>query len=1023
MDETLNVLVVEDSEDDVLLLVRHLRQNGLHPAIQRVETAESLRTALRTSQWDVILCDASMPSLGALGALDEVKSVGIDVPFIVVSGAVPEEHLVELMKAGAHDVVVKDRLSRLVPAIEREIAEATVRRERRQIESQLQVAIESMSEGFTLHDSEDRLVICNDIFRRMHDKSADLIVPGVTFEEIVRGGAERGQYKRESGEVEEFVRERMALHRACAGPFEQELSDGRWMLIDERRTRDGGTVGIRTDITALKNAQKELRDGEQFLRLIVDNLPIMIAYFDADQRYRFVNHTATTWYARAEKEIVGKTVAQVLGKAGYAGLKTHLDGALEGDGEAFEASVNFPDGVTRQIQGIHVPDRDDENVVRGFVAMATDITERHLAESALREREEFIRIVGDNVADAVITINERCEIESFNRSAERVFGYSADEVRGRNVSMLMPEPYRSQHDDYVASYYKTGRGTIFGVGPRELVGTRKDGSTFPLELSLGEARQGKRRVFIGSVRDLSTQRRSEFAIRESEERFRVAFEAAPHGIALVGLDGRWLKVNHAVTEMLGYEEQELLSLNFQTVTHPDDLAADIDLVRQVLDGKIPNYQLEKRYVRKDGRIVPTLLSVSLVRDSNGSPLHFVSQLLDLTEREEIEAQLIQAQKMEAVGQLTGGVAHDFNNLLTIIIGNVRLLERRLSDGDAVTAKNLAAIAGAARRGADLTHRLLAFSRKEKLEPRVIDGRELVSGMLDMLQRTLGEAIKIETRFSDEPLGLLADPNQLENALLNLATNARDAMPEGGTLTIALETDQTTEKANRGSDPRTATGEYVVVSVSDTGSGISAEHRDKIFEPFFTTKDVGKGTGLGLSMVFGFVKQSGGHITAESREGHGTTFCLYLRRAETSASLPPGAEAAPSRESANGQRTILVVEDETEVRAIAVAILEDLGYRVAEAPDGPNALAMLEEQPDIDLLFTDMIMPGGMTGHELATMAKRRRPDLKVLYTSGYTDDALESVPPEPGHGLALLRKPYEDASLAEMVRQALGGIS
>jgi PAS domain S-box-containing protein len=764
MGEALKLLIVEDSEDDALLLVRHLKKCGLDPVTRRVETIASLHSALSAFQWDAILCDVSMPNLDALGALEEVRSTGIDIPFIVVSGTVPEERLVELMKGGAHDVVVKDRLSRLVPAIEREIADAAVRHERREIDRQLQVAIESISEGFTLYDSNDRLVIFNDTYRRMYNKASDLIVPGATFEDIIRGGAERGQYERAQGRVEEFVRERMARHRACDGPFELKLSDGRWVLVDERRTRDGGTVGIRTDITALKSAEVQLRT--------------------------------------------------------------------------------------------------------------------------------------------------------------------------------------------------------------------------------------------------------------SEEQFRGAFETAPHGIALVGLDGRWLKVNRAVVEMLGYDEEELLNTDFQTITHPDDLEDSLDLIHQVLEGAIESYQMEKRYIRKDGEIVSTLLSVSLVRDTEGRPMHFVSQLLDLTERKEIEAQLVQSQKMEAIGQLTGGIAHDFNNLLTVILGNARLLERRLANGDVAVAKGLSAIAGAAQRGASLIQRLLAFSRKEKIEPKAVDGRELISGLQDMMRRTLGEGVEIETRFADGPLDLFADPNLLEAAILNLATNARDAMPEVGTLTLAVETTRV-EIHDCGPAPKLAPGDYVVISVSDTGSGIPAEQLDRIFEPFFTTKEVGKGTGLGLSMVFGFVKQSGGLVKVKSEVGRGTTFRLLLPKAKGADATRPDA-SEPANSPGNGHETILVAEDEPAVRAVAVAILEDLGYRVIECENGPDALAKLDRQRAIDLLFTDMVMPGGLTGLDLAARARELIPDLKVLYTTGY-DSGTNATNGALPDGTGVLAKPYEAAELAKLVRCTLDG--
>ncbi|HKK00712.1 MAG TPA: PAS-domain containing protein, partial [Desulfuromonadales bacterium] len=298
MDDVLKVLLVEDSEDDALILIRHLKKSGLNPVSQRVETIDALRSALKTSLWDVILCDVAMPNLDALGTLKEIKSSGVNIPFIAVSGVVPEEQLVDLMRAGAHDIIVKDRLSRLVPAIERGIEEAAVRRERKRAETRLLQATESISEGFALFDADDRLIVCNSMYRWLYERSGDVIMPGARYEEILRTGVERGEYPAAVGRSEEWIAERLDKLRKTSGPIEQELEGNRWILINERRMRDGGTVGIHTDITAIKNAEKELRNKEQFLRLITDNLPTLISYIDRDGRYRFVNRTGAQWYAK-----------------------------------------------------------------------------------------------------------------------------------------------------------------------------------------------------------------------------------------------------------------------------------------------------------------------------------------------------------------------------------------------------------------------------------------------------------------------------------------------------------------------------------------------------------------------------------------------------------------------------------------------------------------------------------------------------------------------------------------------------
>lgn len=522
-----------------------------------------------------------------------------------------------------------------------------------------------------------------------------------------------------------------------------------------------------------------------------------------------------------------------------------------------------------------------------------------------------------------------------------------------------------------------------------------------------------------SMKDAAVRKKGRLAhvaLLESEERFRKAFETAPHGMALVSPEGTWLMANQALCGLIGYSETELQRTDFQTITHPDDLEEDQSYVRQVLGGTISSYQMEKRYIHKNGQAVPVLLSVSLVRDSQGHPLYFVSQVLDLTARREVEAKLLQSQKMEAVGQLTGGVAHDFNNLLTVILGNIRLLERQMADGDAVVLKQLGSASTAARRAADLTKRLLAFSRKGSLEPSLVEVAPLVTDTLDLLNRTLGETIEIETALAEGLAPVMVDANQLENALLNLATNARDAMRQGGTLKVSLNSYVANER--RGPVGSGAlVGEYVILSVSDSGCGIPPEHLERIYEPFFTTKDVGEGTGLGLSMVFGFVQQSGGHITVDSKVGRGTTFKLYLPVASTTR-LADSSNGEASEGLPGGDETILVVEDEVGVRTFTVDLLRTLGYRVHEAGDGPQALALLEAEPNVDLLFSDIVMPGGMSGLELADEVHKQWPAIRLLYTTGYSDSVF-GLNLSAGQNEMLLNKPYEGEALAVKVREIL----
>ena len=406
------------------------------------------------------------------------------------------------------------------------------------------------------------------------------------------------------------------------------------------------------------------------------------------------------------------------------------------------------------------------------------------------------------------------------------------------------------------------------------------------------------------------------------------------------------------------------------------------------------------------------IEVSLKLHRRGSGYLFNAFVRDLTHKIAAEEQLRQAQKMEAIGQLTGGIAHDFNNVLTVITGTIEILAAEVSKPDLAAIVKL--ISEAADRGAELTAHLLAFARKQPLRPREVDVNRLIVESAKLMRPTLGEHIEIESMLTDSLWAALVDPGQLSSALLNLAINARDAMPQGGKL--VLETKNVTfDEEYAAANGDVVPGNYVMVAVSDTGIGIRADIIDRVFEPFFSTKEVGKGTGLGLSMVYGFVKQSGGHIKVYSEEGYGTTFRLYLPQADAAPEELAGAE---SPEIEGGHETILVVEDDELVRAYVRTQLQGLGYKTLSAANGSEALAIADGGAAFDLLFTDVIMPGRLNGRQLAAEMTRRRPSLKVLFTSGYTENAIIHHG-RLDSGVLLLAKPYRKLDLARMLRLAL----
>jgi signal transduction histidine kinase len=398
---------------------------------------------------------------------------------------------------------------------------------------------------------------------------------------------------------------------------------------------------------------------------------------------------------------------------------------------------------------------------------------------------------------------------------------------------------------------------------------------------------------------------------------------------------------------------------------------------------------------------------------SGDVIAIVPEAIELTERRAAEEQLRQSQKMEAVGHLTGGVAHDFNNLLQIISGNLQLIGRDVA-GNERAERRVANARTAVARGSKLANQLLAFSRRQPLEPKVISVGRFVQGMDDMLRRAIGEAIEIDTIVADDAWNSFADPTQIENAILNLAINARDAMDGTGRLTIEVGNAVLDEVYAR-THPDVAPGRYVMIAVTDTGSGMTPEIMAQAFEPFFSTKPAGKGTGLGLSMVYGFIKQSGGHVSIYSEPGLGTTVKLYLPRAQRTEDEVALIETGPI---VGGGETILIAEDDDEVRATVVDMLHELGYRLLKAKDAASALTIIESGAEIDLLFTDVVMPGPLKSPELARRARERLPDLAVLFTSGYTEDAImHGGRLDPG--VELLPKPYTREALARKIRHVL----
>jgi two-component system, cell cycle sensor histidine kinase and response regulator CckA len=657
-------------------------------------------------------------------------------------------------------------------------------------------------------------------------------------------------------------------------------------------------------------------------------------------------------------------------------------------------------------------------IVQGLVALVLifDIytifqqLQIHRMRKRLAEREELFRLISENAADMIAVVDMEGH-RIFNSDAyQKILGYSAEELK--NSSSL--EQIHPEDRDRVKAAAAEARRT--GVGKNlEYRIRHKDGTWRVLEStsSVIDNSSGVPEKLVIVNRDITERKQASEALRLSEISSRSVIENAPYGIYRAQASGKLLLVNPALQKMLGYESQgDLLRLNLAADIYVDPL--EQQRVNDLFTNQKDFTDVQVDWKRKDGTPIKARCTGWLVKDGVGGTAYFLVFAEDVTEKWLLERQLRMAQKMEAVGRLSGGIAHDFNNLLGVIIGYSQVLKRTLPPGTAFL-EHAEEIEKAGQRAAALTRQLLAFSRQQVLAPAVLNLNSLILEMEKMLPRLIGEDIEIVMALDPDTGRVKADQGQLEQVVMNLAVNARDAMPHGGKVVISTA-NATLDEAWTRQHPGSKVGDFVRLSVGDTGTGIDAETLAHIFEPFFTTKERGKGTGLGLATVYGVVKQSGGYVWVESAPGKGASFEIYLPRIEEQVTVvEPGA---PVVETFSGAETVLLVEDADALRKLTHMLLEQHGYRVLVAANGAEALQLMEQKPErINLLLTDVVMPG-LNGRALAERLGPLQPGLKVLYMSGYTDDAIVN------HGVLesgthLLHKPFSEESLIRKVREVL----
>jgi PAS domain S-box-containing protein len=788
-----------------------------------------------------------------------------------------------------------------------------------------------------------------------------------------------------------------------------------------------GVIAIVVETTAKVRAERWLSGERERLRRMFEQAPGFMAMLTGPAHVFELTNAAFTQLV-GDRVIIGKTVQEGLPELEQQGFVEILDRVYVSgtpvSGSAQAIVLNRLPGAPaeqRYVDFVYQPVRNEAGEVIGIFIQGTDVTDRLVAERAVHESEEKFRTFAQAMPNQVWAACSDGELEWFN---DRVYEYSGKkhgDLDGGAWGMIV-------HPDDVDSAVAQWREAVVSgkTYEREFRIRQADGvyrwhlaRALPIHDNAGYIAR-----WVGTNTDIEDQKSASRAL----ERLNKALE---HQVAesVADRDRMWrlstdimlvanfeaniVSVNPAWKQLLGWDEKALVGRSFLDFVHPEDRARTLSEVSELAEG-VRTFKFINRYQRRDGLYVT--LSWTAVPDE-----HFIHAVgRDITaDREAAEAlkrtelALQQSQKMETIGKLTGGVAHDFNNLLQVISGNLQLLAADVTGSERAERRLANAIAGV-NRGAKLASQLLAFGRRQALEPKTVRIGRLIAGMEDMLRRSLGEAIEIETVVSAGLWNTFVDPAQVENAILNLAINARDAMDNSGKLTLEVGNallDDTYARDHAEVTP----GQYVMLAVTDTGCGMTPEVLAQAYEPFFSTKPEGKGSGLGLSMVYGFVKQSGGHVKIYSEPDHGTTVKLYLPRTHDKEDPGVTAEMAPVL---GGEETILVAEDDEQVRATVVEMLSELGYRVLKANDASSALAIIDSGLPIDLLFTDVVMPGPLRSPELARKARERVPGIAVLFTSGYTENAIVHGG-RLDAGVDLLSKPYTREALARKLRHVL----
>ncbi len=1015
MDQTLNILHIEDNPADFLLVERHLRQHGLDVQCVRVDSMEGVTQALDIGTWNVILSDFSVQPLNYYDTLARIQVRIPELPVVLVCDSVNEEQVVEILKLGVYDFVPKDNLTRLIPAIERIVKESEQRIKRKTAETSLQEIeyrfrnlfnYSPIAIGVSRIDN-GRLADLNDAWLQLFGFERDEVI-GRTVSELnlyVRTDERSGliQIIQDNGRV---VNKPVKMRRKT-GEIIDVLLSAELIALNEVIYFQA----MMSDITEQKRMEGQLQINEERYRtLFVDSRDALMTLSPSTAHFLSANPATLDMFGVKDEAEFTAINPWMVSPEYQSDGQLSLEKAQEKIETALRDGYCFFEWQHKRICGDDFPAEvmlTRMEIMGELVVMASvrDLTLQKQASESFREMEQFSQQIIAHAEEGVIVYGTDLLYKVWNPYMERLCGISANDVIGKHPLELFPflkdGGVMERLEKVLSGQSVTSVEFPFRSDFNGYVGWASDTS------SALKNTQGEIVGVIAMVRDVTSRILTEETLRKMY----VAVEQSPLAVVITDVVGDIEYVNPRFTLMNGYRSEEVMGLNTRVLK--GDTPPDVynNLWETLKNGSVWEGDFHNR--RKDGSLFWEHDIISPINDESGTITHYMAIKEDVTERRNLEEQLRQSQKMEAVGQLAGGVAHDFNNVMQVIMGNAQLLEMRNRPHDA-DCHYLDEIINAVERGASLSRSLLVFSRKQHMEVSCFDLNALIRESWKLIRRLITEDIEVTADINDEELKVTGDAGLVQQILFNLVTNARDAISSQGHIHISTAATQIDEAFRRTQGVDAPAGCYVQFTVSDNGCGISDEIRAKIFEPFFTTKEVSKGTGLGLAMIHGTVKQMEGFIVVDSQFRMGTAFNIYIPA--SAGNEDENGESNHQHPDMTGHHELLLlVEDEDAVRDSLSHILELYSYRVLLAANADEALSLVHKYGlEIRLAIMDIILPG-MNGMELAARIRTICPDLPVLFLSGYSDDVLKSK----GISSVYLHKPVHPVQLLQQVRNQL----